>query len=762
MYCPRCRTQLPERPRFCPVCGAMLDISHQSTVPPSGMEQPPAQSNAPPLQHPISYSALNVYNSPPPAQHETKNGNIWPWLLMGLVTVVVVVVLIFVLLGGDNRNGVDIGDAGKSVQISMTPTPPLSVNPVEIAQVEPIVSQKETWAIYWYICGSDLESDGGFASDDIDEMMRVKLPENITVVIETGGAQKWRRKDIDAKRNCRFVYDSDGFRIVEKNRSANMGESDTLADFLQFCNDNYPADKRAVIFWNHGGGSVAGLMFDELYGYDSLTLTEMRDAFEATQPPSAENPPYELIGFDACLMATIDMVEALNGYARWMVASQEVEPSTGWSYLGILEALASDSAIDGRQLGVVVCDSYYADCVEYEVATDVTLSVIDMSYADELLAAFYDIGAESLFYACDNTSFFGEFGRAARSAISFGGNNVWNGYANMVDIGDLVLYSYNLLPEFGQVLLNTLNECVVYSVNGKYRDRASGLSCYYSYNGDYDEFENYVLMNSDTPFRWFYEYKITGTLSDEGMQYVEDLMQRYSRTQEISTRDISSPIDLDDYPIALRDDGSAVLDLGIETASQLTGVYCYVAYYDMDNDLILILGRTDDIYSDWENGVFSDNFSGYWVSIDDCLVYMELIDTADDYKLYTVPILLNGEEYSLSISYTIATGKYDILGAWRGIDDNGMADKDLRQLQEGDTIEPLLFYLFDMDDPDEEPTIMSVDSFSLTENTSLEEIFMGDGYYILIYEMVDILNNSYLSDSVTYQIIDGVVHLLKL
>ena len=681
---------------------------------------------------------------------------------MGIVTVAVIVVLLLVFLSGDERNIGDRDGTDASIQVYVTPAPSLVASPVETTPIETIAPAKNSWAIYWYVCGSDLESEGGFASDDIDEMLRVQLPENVTVVIETGGAQKWRRDDIDAAGNCRFVYDSGGFRLIEKTKRSNMGASDTLAEFLRFCNDNYPAERKAVIFWNHGGGSIAGLMFDELFGYDSLTLPEMREAFEATAPPSGEDSPYEFIGFDACLMATIDMVEALNGYARWMVASQEVEPSIGWAYEGMLKALITDGSMDGKQLGVAVCDSYFADCKAYDVATDATLSVIDMSYADRLLAAYYDIGAESLFYACDNTSFFGEFGRAARSAISYGGNNVWNGYANMVDLGDLVLYSYNLLPEYGQTLLNILDECVVYSVNGKYRDRASGLSCYYSYNGDYDEFENYILMNSDTPFRWFYEYKITGKLSDEGTRYVEDLMRRYSITQEINTRNITSPIDLEDYPIILGDDGYAVLNLGLETASQLTGVFCYLAYYDTDNDIILILGRTDDMYADWDNGVFSDNFFGYWGSIDDCLVFMELTDVADSYKLYTVPILLNGDEYTLSVSYTIATGVYEILGAWRGIDDNGMANKDLRQLQAGDVIEPLLYFLFDMDDPDEEPTIMSIDSFTMTGDTCFKEIFMGDGYYILIYEMVDILNNSYLSESVTYQIVDGNIHLLKL
>ena len=33
-----------------------------------------------------------------------------------------------------------------------------------------------TWAIYWYLCGSDLESNGGFATSDLMEMMEVALP----------------------------------------------------------------------------------------------------------------------------------------------------------------------------------------------------------------------------------------------------------------------------------------------------------------------------------------------------------------------------------------------------------------------------------------------------------------------------------------------------------------------------------------------------------------------------------------------------------
>ena len=55
-----------------------------------------------------------------------------------------------------------------------------------------------SWAVYWYLCGSDLESEGGFATDDLGELLEVELPENVTVVIETGGAAEWWNETVDA------------------------------------------------------------------------------------------------------------------------------------------------------------------------------------------------------------------------------------------------------------------------------------------------------------------------------------------------------------------------------------------------------------------------------------------------------------------------------------------------------------------------------------------------------------------------------------
>ena len=143
----------------------------------------------------------------------------------------------------------------------------------------PEPAEKSDWVVYWYLCGSDLESGGGFASNDLQELMEVTLPEHVKVVIETGGASQWNNDFVDAEKLQRFVYAGNELELVDEQPSANMGEAQTLSDFLSFAKENYPGKKTAVVFWNHGGGSVAGAAFDELYGCDSLNLAELKEAF---------------------------------------------------------------------------------------------------------------------------------------------------------------------------------------------------------------------------------------------------------------------------------------------------------------------------------------------------------------------------------------------------------------------------------------------------------------------------------------------------
>ena len=70
-------------------------------------------------------------------------------------------------------------------------------------------AEPETWAVYWYICGSDLESGLKRASENIRELCSVQLPENVKVIIQTGGAKQWHFEGIPSDALGRYIYDSE-------------------------------------------------------------------------------------------------------------------------------------------------------------------------------------------------------------------------------------------------------------------------------------------------------------------------------------------------------------------------------------------------------------------------------------------------------------------------------------------------------------------------------------------------------------------------
>ena len=340
-------------------------------------------------------------------------------------------------------------------------------------------AEGESWAVYWYLCGSDLESNGGFATMDLSEMMEVELPENVNVVIETGGASVWQNDEVDPSKLQRWLYNSEGLQLLEESETANMGDAQTLYEFLDFANTNYPADRVAVTFWNHGGGSVSGAAFDELHGLDSLDLAEMYQAFDAVWPADKDDPALELIGFDTCLMATVDVAAVFQNFAKYLVASEEVEPANGWLYSSWLGALAEDPAMDGARLGRAICDSYYEGCEAVGTQDQTTLSLTDLRKLTPLLDAYEAFGQEALAAAAEDPAFFAELGRAAAQSENYGGNTREQGFTNMVDMGHLARQTAWLLPS-AQSVSDALADCVLYKVGGPYRAEATGLSCYYS------------------------------------------------------------------------------------------------------------------------------------------------------------------------------------------------------------------------------------------------------------------------------------------
>lgn len=610
-------------------------------------------------------------------------------------------------------------------------------------------AEEGSWSIYWYLCGSDLESGGGFATYDLSELMEVELPENVNVVIETGGSSEWQNDVVDADHLQRWLYSSEGLELVDEQPSASMGEAETLADFLQFAKNNYPAEKTAVVFWNHGGGSVSGASFDELYGFDSLTLDEMYTAFASVWEPSEEEQPLELVGFDTCLMATVDVAYTFSDLAHYLVASEETEPANGWYYSQWVGALADDPSMDGEELGRVICDAYYAGCEEVGTQDNTTLSLTDLTKVGPLLTAYDTFGSEALAAACEDPGFFSQFGRVAAKSENYGGNTREQGYTNMVDLGHMARQSSDMLGSAKDVL-DALEDCVLYQVGGQYRTEATGLSCYYSYNGDVDDFWGYANIGTGATFKYFYAYELTGELDDSGMEYIKNM--QFEELPEV--KNLLS-VDWDGAPLDVTDDGISYLTLGPEANDILAGIGFSLYYVDEEDDLMLWLGTDNDMNADWENGVFYDNFRGVWGSIDGNMVFMELSDESEDYTMFSVPILLNGEEYNLQVVYDFTTEEWSILGARQGIDDTGMADKELRLLEEGDEITTIWYAATATGDDDFEA--YTADTFTVTADTSFDEMGLPDGSYSMVYEMRDAMDNYAYSDAVIFDCADGEI-----
>lgn len=606
-----------------------------------------------------------------------------------------------------------------------------------------------SWAVYWYLCGSDLETNGGFATTDLNEMMNVKLPENVNVVIQTGGAAVWQNEYMNPAKLQRWLYNSDGLQLLGEQDTANMGDAQTLYEFLAYANANYPADKVAVTFWNHGGGSVNGAAFDEIHGLDSLDLNEMYQAFDAVWPANKDNPALELVGFDTCLMATVDVAAVFRNFAKYLVASEEVEPGNGWYYSGWLGALANDPTMDGADLGIAICNTYYEGCEAVGTQDQTTLSLTDLTKLTPLLEAYESFGQEALAAAAQDPGFFAELGRAAAKSENYGGNTREQGYTNMVDLGHLARQTAWTLPS-AQSVSDALAECVVYHIGGMYRSEATGLSCYYSYNGDVDDFNGYINVGTGLAFKHLYAYGLTGELAEGGEEYLASI-----NIQELPKIVTLTDTDWDGAPLDLNDEGSSVLTLGPEANDILAGIGFSLYYVDKENDRMLLLGTDNDMTADWENGIFYDNFRGVWGAIDGHLVYMELSFEGDDYNLYSVPVLLNSEAYNLQVAYDFTAEEWTILGASQGLDETGMASKELRLLTEGDVITTIWKMASYSGDDDFE--MYASEELTVTADTTFGEAPLFDGSYSMVFEMWDAAGNYAYSDAVTFDCAGGEI-----
>ncbi|MFV0464792.1 MAG: clostripain-related cysteine peptidase [Lachnospiraceae bacterium] len=628
-------------------------------------------------------------------------------------------------------------------------------------------NEEGSWAIYWYMCGSDLESDGGFATKDLEEMLSVTLPENVQIIIETGGTTVWQNDLISADELGRYLYAGNTLSKISAEPDANMSDPETLTDFLQFCNANYPAEHQVVILWDHGGGSLGGVICDEREKGDAMQLYELSNVFNSA---AASSGKYEIIGFDACLMATIDTMDAIDEYAKYMVASEENEPGCGWEYAGLLSTFSQEIITDGSILGRAICDSFYEGCEKEQSESMATLSLLDLSKAPAMIEAYKNLGDEALLNGVmEQNQYFSEFGNTALNSENYGGNNDQTGYFNMMDIGDFLSISgTSLFPETGEQAMNALQDLVLYQIKGELRSRANGLSCYYSYDGSTDYFQLYTEIADCPGFEFFYEYSLTGDLTEEGRDYVRSIQ---AETDTTATEVLPMVSDLEGVYLTpvVTEDGRYMLDLS-QYKDQIAQVYLHVYTYDHYNmNFIMDLGICNAVdVSSQDQGIYLDTFEGEWAVMKEIgfdaysnPIYLSIIDRVPDvYTIYATPILLNNEDYQLILYLDEMSGVYEVLGANKGMDESTlMADKNLRKLAPGDSIIPISRMSILLEDEtfsDMEwmkPTAEELEYgvFNVTDQLEVVDMMWIDGIYLVEFVIIDYQGNQYESDSCYYQ-----------
>ena len=337
-------------------------------------------------------------------------------------------------------------------------------------------NSEKAYTVMVYIVGSNLESQVGAATSDIEEMEEAGLDFNKTnLILYTGGSRRWVS---DIPNDTNSVLDlsrADESRIIAgTSASANMGSPATLTEFVNYCTRNYPAEHYALILWDHGGGPLWGYGNDELFGNDSLILDELRTAMKGT----AFGPDNKLdwVGFDACLMGSIENAVLWKDYAQYLIGSEEVEAGRGWDYHFLSVFNTSPDAEDSAKAVVDSYESYYEENRSEFFAPDATLSVMDLSKTEEVVnsvSKLFDIvnkGVQGGEYARINQA------RSKAKSFGLGAVEYIEAAYDLIDLKDFTFQLQALYPSECAAVANALDRMGIHSTSNV--EGAEGVSIY--------------------------------------------------------------------------------------------------------------------------------------------------------------------------------------------------------------------------------------------------------------------------------------------
>ena len=626
---------------------------------------------------------------------------------------------------------------------------------------------KDSATVMIYMCGTDLESRSGMATKDLQEMLNAQVGDNVNLIIYTGGCSQWRNNVISSSVNQIYQVKNGNLTCLEKNAGkGGMMKAETLTSFIRYCTKNFPANRNMLIFWDHGGGSVTG------YGYDetdkragSMNLSTLNAALSQTRTS------FDFIGYDACLMGTVETALTMAPYADYLIASEETEPGVGWYYTNWLTALSRNSSIPTTELGKQIIDDFVDVCAQKCRGQATTLSLTDLCELSALVPDNFNAFAASTTELLRNDGYATVSNARARSR-EFASSE-------KLDQVDLVHMAVNLGTKEAKALSEAVLSSVKYNRTASNMTNAYGLSIYFPYKRSSQI--NNAVANFDAV-----------GLSEEYNQCIKQFAVLQSGGQSVAGT--TSPMGVlnggssaGSNPVASQDMLSALLGQllggGMTMDTGRCASYLLDNAFDADNlfwqdrgegkalylseeqwalvqklelnvfvdtgDGYADLGL-DNVFSFTESGALQGYFDNSWIAINGQEVAYYHIDSTIDNGEYTitgrVPVLLNGEYADLILVFTSENPYGTIAGAcfdYRDGETDAVAK--LTELNEGDTIDFLCdFYTYDGQYDD---SFMFGDQLIYSGNEVISNVYLTDDA-VATYRFTDIYDNSFWTPSI--------------
>ena len=325
---------------------------------------------------------------------------------------------------------------------------------------EPI-PQTARWTIMVYACGGQAESNQGFVSNAISEILSAQgQPSDVNIIIQTGGCNYWQNYNIPTNRIGRYTVRNN--QLVQYSLSAgnsNMGDEATFENFLKWGFDKFPAENVGVVMLGDGG-ALNGVCFDQNYpvnvnsydyeGNDGLTSSEMSMALSNAMEAYDIEGKLEFIGYDAYCMQVQDVAEFNAPYFKYMVGQQSFIDDPCWRYQNWLEDLYDDE-------DTVTILETLVDSSLHGTYSERAFSILDLSKMNGYLSAFQNLSM-SIVATIHNANDFNYFVSLIESApLSYHQNNEYYRFGSRDVYGVLMAlkqdsYYRNLTQQINAVL----------------------------------------------------------------------------------------------------------------------------------------------------------------------------------------------------------------------------------------------------------------------------------------------------------------------